>query len=105
VYTLYCGIASLPIPYGVKEKDVTSILECLADCDADSECGAALFIDPICYYSETPTSYGPTDDPEVVLAVRAGAPDPYLDGTTSSSSTISSSSSSEVPPVYEGSTT
>jgi hypothetical protein len=105
VYTLYCGIASLPIPYGVKEEDVTSILECLADCDADPECGAALFIDPICYYSETPTSYGPTDDPEVVLAVRAGAPDPYLDGTTSSSSTISSSSSSEVPPVYEGSTT
>jgi hypothetical protein len=77
VYTLYCGIASLPIPYGVKEEDVTSILECLADCDADPECGAALFIDPICYYSET----------------------------TSSSSTISSSSSSEVPPVYEGSTT
>jgi hypothetical protein len=99
VYTLYCGIASLPIPYGVKEKDVTSILECLADCDADPE------FNPICYYSETPTSYGPTDDPEAVLAVRAGAPDPYLDGTTSSSSTISSSSSSEVPPVYEGSTT
>lgn len=96
MYTLYCSIASLPIFYGVKEEDVTSILECLADCDADPDCGASLLVGATCYYSETPTSYGPTDDPEEVLAVKAGAPDPYLDGTTSSSSTISSSSSSEV---------
>lgn len=98
MYTLYCGIASVPIFYGVKEQDVTTITECLADCDVDPDCGAAFLVNAVCYYSEQPTSYGPTDDPEAILAVRAAAPDPYPDATTSSTS-------SELPPIYEVPTT
>jgi hypothetical protein len=104
VYTLYCGIASVPIFYGVREQDATSLLDCLVDCDLDPDCGAAFLLNAVCYYSEQPTSYGATDDPEAVLAVRA-APASYPDAMTTSSSTIASSSSSEVPPIYENPTT
>jgi hypothetical protein len=104
VYTLYCGIASTPIFYGVREEDATSILECLADCDVDPDCGAALLLNAICYYSEQPTDYGLTDDENAILAVRA-AQNPYPDETTTSSSTVSSSSSSEVPSTDDGPTT
>jgi hypothetical protein len=104
VYTLYCGISSTPTFYGVKDGDATSILECLADCDVDPECGAAYLSNAICYYSEQPTSTGPADDSNAILAVRA-AQNPYPDGTTTSSSTVSSSSSSEVATIDNGSTT
>jgi hypothetical protein len=96
VYTLYCGIASVPTFYGVREEDATSILDCLADCDLDPDCGAAFLLYEICRYSEQPTSYGASDYSEAVLAVRAAAP---------VSTTVSSSSSSDVPPIYENPTT
>ena len=104
MYTLYCGIASTPIFYGVREEDATSILECLADCDVDPDCGAALLLNAICYYSEQPTDYGRTDDENAILAVRT-AQNSYPDETTTSSSTVSSSSSSEVPSTDDGPTT
>ena len=107
-YQLYCGIVPLPIFYDARAGD-SSIADCLQDCDADPDCGASYLINEICYYSETPESYEQSDDPEVVLALRATSPNPYPDLSSSSSSgisTVSSSSSSiEVPPIYPDVTT
>lgn len=100
-YQLYCGIVPLPIFYNARSGDA-SIINCLSSCDLDPECGAAYFINEICYYSETPESYQ-AGDPETILAIRASSPDLYPDLSSSSSS--SSSSSVEVPPVYPVTTT
>jgi hypothetical protein len=107
-YQLYCGIVPLPIFYNARSGDA-SIADCLPDCDSDPDCGASYLINEICYYSETPDSYEQSDDPEVVLAIRATSPDSYPDLPSSSSSdssiTSSSSSSVEVPPIYPDVTT
>lgn len=102
VYTFYCGIVPLPIFYSARSGDA-DIANCLSTCDFDPQCGATYLINEICYYSETPESYE-SGDPEMVLAIRVSAPNPYPDLSSSSSSessTISTSSSSvEVPPIY-----
>ena len=72
-YQLYCGIVPLPIFYNASSGD-TSIVNCLSSCDLDPDCGAAYLLNEICYYSETPESYQAADDPETILAIRAGSP-------------------------------
>jgi hypothetical protein len=103
-YTLYCGVLSRPTPYGSREENATSVLECLADCDVDTKCEAAFLLNAKCYYSKKPTDYDIADDPEAILAVRA-TQSPYPDETTTSSSTVSSSSTSEVATTDDGPTT
>jgi len=73
----------------------------------DPDCGAAYLLNEICYYSETPESYQAADDPEAILAIRAGSPYPYqsLSSSSSSESSTVSSSSMEVPPIYPDVTT
>jgi len=105
-YQLYCGIIPLPIFYNARSGDA-SIVNCLSSCDLDPDCGAAYLLNEICYYSETPESYQAADDPEAILAIRAGSPYPYqsLSSSSSSESSTISSSSMEVPPIYPDVTT